>query len=235
MLSDVKQKLVTIFAKFNQQPQIQSLLTEHIRSVSSDLPKLENESHPYNSHSKTTDATSLRNDIVFINSRFRSGSTLLWNIFRQTGQCTSLYEPFNERQWFNPALRGEKVDNTHRGVADYWAEYTGMQDLSEYYNEEWINKNLLMTPQSWDVGMKAYIEKMIELSPKRPVLQFNRIDFRLPWLRNHFPNAKFVHLYRHPRDQWCSFLTNPTLMNQHDVQHTYVDAFYLDVWCSDLS
>src|SRR4029453_9208736 len=36
---------------------------------------------------------------VFITARFRSGSTLLWNLFRHLSGCTSYYEPLNERRW----------------------------------------------------------------------------------------------------------------------------------------
>jgi hypothetical protein len=82
--------------------------------------------------------------------------------------------------------------------------------------------------------MEAYINGMVEKSPHRPVLQFNRIDFRLPWFKKHYPHAKFLHLYRNPRDQWCSFLIDKEKMNKDDVETTYRDAFYLDVWCDDL-
>jgi hypothetical protein len=235
MLNVIKQQLVDLFIKFNQQEKVKSLLIEQIQDASVQLPKLRNETQPYFAISQRENALADRDDIVFINSRFRSGSTLLWNIFRQTELCTSYYEPFNERQWFNQALRGSGVDDSHRGVDDYWAEYDGLEALSHLYNERWIDKNLMMSAQCWAPQMQLYIEKMVKTAPKRPVLQFNRIDFRLPWLRTHFPNAKFIHLYRHPRDQWCSFLTNPVVMNKHDVQNTYVDAFYLDVWCNDLS
>ena len=33
---------------------------------------------------------------IFVTSRFRSGSTLLWNIFRHIGGMTTFYEPLNE-------------------------------------------------------------------------------------------------------------------------------------------
>src|SRR5690606_37473813 len=59
---------------------------------------------------------------VFITSRFRSGSTLLWNVFRHLPDFTAYYEPFNERRWFDPTTRGESVDATHRNVSDYWRE-----------------------------------------------------------------------------------------------------------------
>jgi hypothetical protein len=31
--------------------------------------------------------------------------------------CTAYYEPFNERRWFDPRTRGERVDATRRNVA----------------------------------------------------------------------------------------------------------------------
>ena len=40
---------------------------------------------------------------IFITARFRTGSTLLWNIFRHIEGCTAYYEPFNERRWFDAA------------------------------------------------------------------------------------------------------------------------------------
>src|SRR5262249_4078250 len=47
-----------------------------------------------------------RDAVVFITARFRSGSTLLWNLFRHVPNCTAYYEPFNERRWFDAARRG---------------------------------------------------------------------------------------------------------------------------------
>jgi hypothetical protein len=42
---------------------------------------------------------------VFITGRFRSGSTLLWNIFRNIEGFNAYYEPFNERRWFDQGAR----------------------------------------------------------------------------------------------------------------------------------
>lgn len=236
MLSNLKQKLTHIFLQFLSREEIQTELQQQINHTSSPLPKIENTQSPYsNSSNIELESPASRDDIVFITSRFRSGSTLLWNLFRQTPDCTSYYEPFNERQWFNPALRGNTVDSTHRGVTDYSAEYNDLKELTHLYNENWIRKQLLMTEDSWNPAMKSYIESLVSSAKGRPILQFNRIDFRLPWLKKHFPNAKIIHLYRHPRDQWCSFLTDKSIMNKDDVEHTYKDAFYLDVWCKDLS
>jgi hypothetical protein len=179
-------------------------------------------------------ATSLRSDIVFITARFRSGSTLLWNLFRQVPGVTAYYEPFNERRWFDPARRGERVDGTHRQVTDYWREYDGMPELAELYDEDWIRRDLYMAETAWNPRMKRYIEALVERAPGRPVLQFNRVDFRLPWLRKQFPNAKIVHLFRHPRDQWCSTLADPNACGPSGRMANFADGFYLLAWARDL-
>lgn len=179
--------------------------------------------------------TSKRTDIIFVTGRFRSGSTLLWNIFRNMTGVTAYYEPFNERRWFDPEMRGARTDATHRRVAEYWKEYDGMPFLAEYYEEDWIRNNLYMDAGFWDPKMKRYIEMLIEHAKGRPVLQFNRVDFRLPWLRANFPNAKIVHIYRHPRDQWCSFLgKHMTSFSKDGAMDVFPDGFYLTMWCKDL-
>jgi hypothetical protein len=35
---------------------------------------------------------------VFVTGRFRSGSTLMWSLFRNVPGCTAFYEPLNERR-----------------------------------------------------------------------------------------------------------------------------------------
>jgi sulfotransferase family protein len=174
---------------------------------------------------------------VFITARFRSGSTLLWNMFRQLPGCRAYYEPLNERQWFDPARRGERVDRTHLGVSDYWREYEGLAHLKRYYRDRWADRQLYMSDRSWDPNLKAYIEALIEAAaPQQPVLQFNRVDFRLQWLRRHFPDARIIHLYRHPRDQWCSSLVDLRSCGTNCTVAEFAarDHFYLLSWARDL-
>ena len=174
---------------------------------------------------------------VFITARFRSGSTLLWNIFRHIPECTAYYEPLNERRWFDPLVRGNRIDKTHIGVDDYSREYDGLEDLGKVYQENWIDRNLFMDARFWEPNLAAYIQALIDAASNIAVLQFNRVDFRLPWLRHNFPQARIIHLYRHPRDQWCSALVDPTNFPKTGSVAEFEphDHFYLLAWARDLS
>lgn len=172
---------------------------------------------------------------VFITARFRSGSTLLWNIFRHSDRCTAYYEPFNERRWFDSSRRGTRTDPTHLNVTDYWREYDGLGVLGTLYDEGWVTEHLYMDSAFWNPGMRRFIEILIERAPGRPILQFNHVDFRLPWLRSNFPDARIVHLYRHPRDQWRSSLFGSPFPTDGDLRSfEAVDHFYLRAWARDL-
>ena len=56
--------------------------------------------------------------------------------------CTAYYEPFNERRWFDPEQRGDRVDASHRGVNDYWKEYAHLVGLDSLYSESWAKQML---------------------------------------------------------------------------------------------
>lgn len=230
MVNPIKKLLINLFIKFIKQKAIEQKLSQWLKQKQQSIPKLINQKTPYFDSYKHNEGVSNRDDIVFITGRFRSGSTLLWNMFRQLPSCTSYYEPFNERQWFNPNIRGESTDKTHLNVSDYWQEYEGLQQLSNFYEDNWIKQSLHMDEKSFDPNMKSYICELIAATNLRPILQFNRIDFRLPWIKQTFPNAKIIHIYRNPRDQWISTLSN----KNSSVKENFEDDFYLDMWCQDL-
>jgi hypothetical protein len=190
---------------------------------------------------------------VFITARFRSGSTMLWNLFRNVAGCTAYYEPLSHTRYFDTRRPAPSIDPTHRGVPDYRAEYAGLEELSQLYRAQWAGRNFLMGEDFWEPDLKRFIEIMIEKAKGCAVLQFNRIDFRLPWIRMHFPHARLIHLYRHPRDQWCSTLQdnahrpkNETVEQRSNPDRFYLprdgtfeqfakhDNYYLRIWANDL-
>ena len=85
---------------------------------------------------------------IFISSRFRSGSTLLWRFFRESNQFTAYYEPLNPRRWFDLSTRGDRVDSSHRGVSNYWREYEPLTGSSVPWSERWSSHDLYLTPFS---------------------------------------------------------------------------------------
>lgn len=206
-----------------------------------DAPRVAVDSCPpqqvYAELGRATAVASTKPAPVFITARFRTGSTLLWNLFRHVDGCTAYYEPLNERRWFDPSTRGDRMDRTHVGAEEYWREYEGLSRLSQYYDERWIDRDLFMDEQSYAPAMRDYVGALIDAAPGRAVLQFNRVDFRLPWLRQQFPAARILHLYRHPRDQWCSSLVDPTRVPRQISVSDFaaLDEFYLLRWASDLS
>lgn len=174
---------------------------------------------------------------IFVTARFRSGSTLLWNIFRQVDSLHSYYEPLNERMWFDKSRRQDHTDKSHMGIKDYWSEYEHIIDVKDIFSKNWTTKHLLMDQTSFNPNLYQYINSLIKQSPKQPVLQFNRVDFRLQWLKTHFNNAKIIHLYRHPRDLWISVSKNSRTISHKLSGHDYssYNLFYTMEWAKSLT
>lgn len=199
------------------------------------LPASALKAHPYPEllATQSKDDTA-KKPVIFVTGRFRSGSTLLWNIFRALPGYTAFYEPFNERKWFDQSQRGDFVDASHRGVSDYWTEYDGLDHLSDIFDESWCTEQLYMDEHAYAPRMKQYIDALIAHAEGTAVLQFNRLDFRLPWIKKHYPEAKIVHICRNPRDQWVSTLWKDNKFGPESPIDEFVDHFYLKFWRDDL-
>lgn len=171
---------------------------------------------------------------IFITARFRTGSTLLWQLFNRLDGFAAFYEPLNERH--GAGRRWDRIDETHRGVTDYRLNFDRAGDLSNLHHEAWAFDNLYMDEGDWDADLRDYIAALAAVPDVVPVLQFNRVDFRLRWLRAHFPAARIVHLYRCPREQWMSCLgREPVTRDMTPAAFEPHDKFYLLAWARDLA
>jgi hypothetical protein len=175
------------------------------------------------------------NPPVFITARFRTGSTFLWSLFKNLEDVTSYYEPLHEKRFQADSLQ---VDSSHLGITDYDQEYQLVGDLSREFNPEWSYRNLYMGAAHYAPELRDYIDRLIENAKGRAVLQFNRVDFRLPWLKANYPGAKIVHLYRNPREQWMSILTKGGAIEKDAVydfnKPVGSNDFYTLEWARDL-
>jgi MoaA/NifB/PqqE/SkfB family radical SAM enzyme len=163
-------------------------------------------------------------EAIFLTGRFRSGTTLLWNIFRNLDNCIAYYEPLNELLPTH-LIRNFPVSRDHRGVDAYWDEYNPIQEkVLHEHRAEFALKKLVLEAKDEYPELEKYLRLLLQSSgAKIPVLGFCRVDFRLPWLKNKFPGAKIVHIYRNPRDQWTSMVKNlPADQQQRaDVNTSY--------------
>lgn len=146
---------------------------------------------------------------IFISARFRSGSTLLWNIFRSMPGSVAYYEPCHEH-----LLAHVEADipprESHINAPPYWEEYKPIQEkLRLHHKREFGLSRLYMEAEEGHPELVNYIRFLIDSAGDRtPVLQFNRMDFRLEWLRANFPEAKIIHLERNPRENWYSMVND---------------------------
>jgi len=178
-------------------------------------------------------------EVILITAGFRSGSTLLWNIFRQLDGFTAYYEPLLHEK---PSNRGEgrnhKTDPSHIGIDDYHSEIKSIPGLDAFHESDWAFKKLHMGEHDFNYKLEKYLNTLINNAKDTPVLQFNRVDFRLGWLKKKYPGAKLIHLFRHPRDQWVSRIQNDVFIPK-DYQfsgefYPDINAFYLYDWWRSL-
>jgi hypothetical protein len=178
-------------------------------------------------------------NLVFVSGDFCSGSTLLFTLFRKTGEYHCLYEPLHSRlrEYLIWPL---EVYEHHFFVNDYFAEFKGFDKVKTLFNPAWAGRHLFMGADEPGEDLHRYISYLIGtafgIRPK-VLLKFNRMTFRLEWLRAKFPTAKVVHIFRDKQGQWNSIVKRVQQhfgrenVGQYDVNF---NGFSLAIWCEDL-
>src|SRR5216683_946186 len=178
-------------------------------------------------------------NLVFVNGDYCSGSTLLFTLFRKTGQYYSLYEPLHE-QLLEYLIWPMLPDDHHFFVGRYHAELKGFDRIPDLFDPRWGNSGLYLPPEAEADELSRYLNYLIGTAfgrSPRVMLKENRFTFRMGWLRKNFPNAKFVHIYRRKEDQWKSNLRRVRAylgrenVGQDDVRF---NGFNIATWCEDL-
>ncbi len=178
-------------------------------------------------------------NLVFVTGDFCSGSTLLFTLFRKSGEYYCLYEPLHELlpQYLLWRLRPYQH---HYFVENYFDEYKGFNELPKLHQREWGASKLYLSATSEADGLYRYLSYLIGTafgrSPK-VLLKENRFTFRLGWLRAKFPHAKIVHIWRDCEEQWNSNIRRAQAhFGRQDVGQTDVsfNGANIATWCEDL-
>ena len=155
---------------------------------------------------------------VFIHSQFRTGSTYLWNKFRQDEGNCCYYEPFHQdllkiekarpylwshNQSTTRAMRHPDLDKNY--LAEYEPllipEQAGVPFFKKSFSFDDFCNNGPNTEQ------KQYIDFLIaQAGSRRPVFKFTRSSLRIQWFTGNYPDALHIYLVRNPRDQFQSYL-----------------------------
>jgi hypothetical protein len=179
-------------------------------------------------------------NLVFATGAFSSGSTLLFTLLRKTGDFHCLYEPLHQR--LREHLRaGLRVYEHHYHVDNYFAEYRGFSQLESLFDPAFGQRGLSLSAADDNPELYRYLSYLIGTSfGRRPnvLLKFNRVSFRLPWLRHAFPRAKVIHIYRDRDSQWNSIVQrSQAFFGKQDVEQDKVTFNGMNIasWCDDLA
>lgn len=155
---------------------------------------------------------------IFIHSLFRTGSTYVWNKFRQYEEYYCYYEPFHQ-----------EMANLEKGKIDIWGydksctQWMRHPDLKVGYLHEYeklLEHGVKGVPffkksfsfddffnTSENPDQKKYIDFLLEnAGDKTPVLQFNRSALRISWFKRNYPDALHLYLVRGPGHQFHSYI-----------------------------
>lgn len=178
-------------------------------------------------------------NLVFISGDFSSGSTFLWQLFRHTNQYYCLYEPLHERllEYLIWPLRPYEH---HFFVKSYFAEYKGFYKIPRLFSPHWGTSQLYLPANAEADALNRYLSYLIGIAFGRSdkvLMKENRITFRLDWLRQNFPQAKIIHIYRDRESQWKSIVRrSQAYFRTEDVGQDRVTFNGMSIahWCDDL-
>lgn len=146
---------------------------------------------------------------VFLTAQIRTGSTFMWHLFQITEDFTAYYEPDLPDLFEFMKLLPVPLDRLHHyHVKSYWDEYEKIEQLPRLHSAmaKEIGQKFCLAPGDNAPAFKQYLDYLANSAAKKPMLEFNRSEFRLSWLQSQFPDSIIIHLWRNPRDQWASML-----------------------------
>lgn len=145
---------------------------------------------------------------IFIHSGWRTGSTFIWQKFREIPEIMAFYEPFNEQLQSNKVLTlsSDSWASGHGLIEDsrYFAEFFNIVENAKY-TSDFALKNYFINDEPL-TNKKEYIDSIIAEAVnqnKQPVLCFCRSLGKAAWFKKNF-DASNILLVRNPIQQFAS-------------------------------
>lgn len=180
----------------------------------------------------------MKKNPIFIHSLFRTGSTYLWNKFRQNDQYCCYYEPFYQNlskvtcDNIETLMTKDFQSVNHPKITKFYLyEYKKHLEIKgsgvPYFKKSFSFDEFCDNEDNPD--LKKYIDTLIEgAKNKIPVLQFNRSAFRVKWFKKNYPDSLNIYLVRQPRDQWKSYFDLYERTN-------FIDFFIMDLLIASIN
>ena len=157
-------------------------------------------------------------DVTFVHSLFRSGSTYIYNVFKRTGKFHTYHEPMHEviaslpNSWSELSGRKDQLKSTLRHdflMGGYFDEFSHLlPSIKKTFDPKFSFDYYFMEFGGSAPDLKAYIDLLVDGAPKPPVLQCTRTSGRMGWLKENY-KSNHVFLLRNPWDQWYSYKVDP--------------------------
>ena len=152
---------------------------------------------------------------IFIHSIFRSGSTYLWNKFRNSGNFWTYIEPFHQfmldlEETGKKTLWGstmkEHTSFLRHPLTDknYFWEYPVINKGVPLFKKEFTFDYFCTKPDDIQEDMENYTYFLIGYAPKRAAFKFTRSALRSRWYKKRFDSVS-IYLLRNPREQFESY------------------------------
>ncbi len=133
---------------------------------------------------------------VVINGMFRSGTSLIWRVLKGDTKFTeAFYEPLHQNSPYErpPEVRKPYIRNL---------------DIVERWSRRYSTEKLLLGRADSFPELKEYLDLILK---DNTIVKFTRLNLRLKWFTEHFPNAFIINIIRDPRDVCLSYIMRADL------------------------
>jgi len=155
---------------------------------------------------------------IFVHAMWRTGSTYIWNKFREQRRYRAYYEPLHEIfiDASSQKLEAAWSDETTAVMrhphleASYFEEYAPLiRAGGSRFGKGFPYRQYCLEETEENEPLRRYLADLLILAlanGQTPVLQFNRSLLRAGWLTRHFDPVNIL-LLRRPIDVWKSFIS----------------------------